>query len=431
MSQKKLIIISIDALNAQDFDTIKNLSIFKRFIENGAYVRQVSSVYPSVTYTCHTSIITGHYPYAHAIYNNELVQPHQATAQDWHWYEHEIKSPTLFDYAKQKGLTVATLLWPVMGDADVEWNIPEIWAPDDTVSGFRLFWRHGTRNLFFPVTRYSYLLKGKEQPQLDDFTEAMTLYTLRHKQPDILAVHLTELDLIRHIHGLHSQEAHQSLRRINQRLEKVITLAQSMGTYANTNFVLLGDHGTHDFQYVISINRYLKDKGFLTTDEQGTINQWQAYGCSSGGSCQIHVKEGLDPKTKEAIQQALSDLVTSDSTPIKKLISKEEALNEYGLSGDFLCILEAKDQHVFRNAVYKNLITQRSEIPGCYRGDHGYLPSHPDMQSMLFLMGPNITKGAILPHCSLVDEGPTFAKLMGLKMEKTDGVILESLLKPS
>ena len=428
MSNKKLIIISIDALNAQDFDTIKDLSVFREFIQHGAYVRQVSSVYPSVTYTCHTSIATGQYPANHQIYNNEIAQPHQATTQDWHWFDRDIKRPSLFDYARQNNLSVATLLWPVMGDADVQWNVPEIWSPNKTVSGFSLFLRHGTKSMLYPVLRYSRLLKGTEQPYLDNFTHALAKHTLRYKKPDITAIHYTELDAVRHQRGLHSSEAQQVLIDINQRLSDLISTTKSAGTYEKTNFILLGDHGTHDFQYVISINRYLMDLGFISTDTEGTITHWQAYGCSSGGSCQIHLAKECDNKMRDAIHQALSQLTASANSPIKSLMTKEDASETYQLSGDFQWVLEAENPYVFRNDIMESFLTASKDIPNCYIGDHGYLPDHPDMKTMLFMMGPNIVKASSMAHCSLVDEGPTFARLMGLEMEKTDGVVLDSLI---
>ena len=183
MSLNKLVIISVDALNAKDFDIIKTLPTFGQFLTEGAYVPRVESVYPTVTYTCHTSIITGHYPHVHQVYNNEYAQPENPTNQDWRWFERDIKCPTLFDYAKQKGHTVATILWPVMAGADVGWNVPELWSPDDSRSSISLFYQYGTKNMLLPVIFNSRLLNAKQQPELDNFTETIAYNVLKNKKP--------------------------------------------------------------------------------------------------------------------------------------------------------------------------------------------------------------------------------------------------------
>lgn len=418
MSDTKLVIVSLDALNAKDFAVIKTLPTIGRFLTEGAYVPLVDSVYPTVTYTCHTSITTGHYPHIHKVYNNEYAQPQRPTLQDWRWYERNIKCPTLFDYARQANKTIATLLWPVMAGADVKWNVPELWSPDQSQSFLKLFWQYGSHNMVLPTLISSRLLKGKDQPYLDNFTESLALNLLKRQKPDITAIHYTELDAVRHIYGLNSPQAHKALKRLDQRVARLIAATKKAGTYDRTNFVLLGDHGTHDFTKVIEMNTYFKQEGIR-----------EAYACTCGGSCHIHLIEDVTAQRQEAIYEKLKSLVAAKDSPIKALFTKEEALNTYHLKGDFQWVLEAQNGHVFRNTTSDQVITDRQLIPNCYKGDHGYLPSHEDMHTMLFMKGPGIKKAAVLDRCCLIDEGPTFAKLMGLTMEKTEGRVLNELLK--
>ena len=428
MTPNRLVIISVDALNTKDHDFIKQLPAFSSFFNEGAMVREVSSVYPTITYTAHTSITTGRYPMYHGVWNNEFPQPEKAMTQDWHWYEHNIKAPTLFDYARKAGLTVGTLLWPCMAGAEVNWNVPEIWSPDNSRSGLSLFWSYGTRNLLFPLIRHSHLLDGKKQPALDNFTEAMAHHLLNRKKPHVTAIHFTELDAIRHIHGLDSSEAYESLRNIDQRITRLLETIDKTGYLDTTNLVLLGDHGTHSFTKVIKVNNWFLKRGLLATDDDGVITDWQVYACTCGGSCQIHFNRHHRDFNESVVKKALYDLVSLENSPIKALLTKAETQDEYGLSGDFDYVMEAADHHVFRNSAQGELITDRTMIPDCYKGDHGFLPSHEDMKTMLLMKGPDIKKGARLNSCSLVDEGPTFARLLNLTMEKTDGKVLSQLL---
>lgn len=427
-STKHLVVISVDALNKLDYDYIKTLPTFNSFITDGAHSKDVTSVYPTVTYTCHTSLSTGNYAKSHGIYNNELYDPKHATKQNWHWYEKDIKVPTFFDYAKQAGLSTASVLWPVMAGAPIDYNVPEIWSVDGSTSRTQLFLKYGTKNVLWPVAKYKKLLKGTTQPYLDNFTEAITTYIIKKKKPNLIAIHFTELDTVRHLYGLDSQESLTALKRIDKRIAHIIESIDKIGVLKNTNFVLLGDHGTHNFDTVIELNTLFKKEGLLTTNASNMIDSWNVYACTCGGSCQIHIQKNADADVHQKVHTVLNDLLTMPSTPIKQFLTHDEASKQYGLAGDYSYIVEAKDHHVFRNTVSNSLIHPSKEDIGTYIGDHGYLPSHPDQKTLLLMKGPSIKKGASLESSLLIDEGPTFAALLGLKMEKVKGRVLTELI---
>ena len=64
---KKLIVISADALVAEDMEYLETLPNFKKYLAGGVGVRKVHSVYPTITYPCHTTMITGVYPDTHKV----------------------------------------------------------------------------------------------------------------------------------------------------------------------------------------------------------------------------------------------------------------------------------------------------------------------------------------------------------------------------
>lgn len=102
MEKQRIYIISLDAFGASDLAYAKTLPNFKFLMERSAQVEKVETVYPSLTYMAHTSIMTGVYPNKHGITNNTYLQP-QRKSPDWHWYAKDIKVPTLFDAAHEKG----------------------------------------------------------------------------------------------------------------------------------------------------------------------------------------------------------------------------------------------------------------------------------------------------------------------------------------
>lgn len=415
---KYLVIISIDALNAKDRAIFKHLPVFQDFLNHGAYFPKVSPIYPSLTYPCHTSIITGAYPKDHGIYNNEIPEPEKAPKHDWYWYEKDIQVPTLFDVAYAAGLTSAAVLYPVMaGSKSITYNFPEIWS-NRGESQLSLFWKHGSRSLLLDALRHASKAKGKEQPYLDNFSSALFKDILRKKKPNLSALHLTELDSARHYHGVFSPEAKTALLSAANRVEEIIWLTKEMGIYEETTFAVLGDHGFQDYHTAISFNRLLKDLGFLQTDENGKITKWKVYGANADGSLHIYLHDKEDVRLQSQVEILLDALLDLPEKPFKACYTRAEAKLRFQLDGPFSYVLEAGDGYSFVQEILDHYLTPISEIPGSYKATHGFLPTQPNLKTTLMIKGPEIKAGVHLDEISLTDEAPIFAKILGIPWQQ-------------
>ena len=411
---KYLILISIDALNAKDHAIFKHLPVFQDFIENGAYFPKVAPIYPSLTYPCHTSILTGTPPKVHGIFNNEIPEPEKSPKHDWFWYEKDIQAPTLFDAAYSAGLTSAAVLYPVMaGSKSITYNFPEIFSHTGE-SQLSLFWKTGTRSLLFNALRHAPKTKGIQQPYLDNFSSALFKDILRKKKPRLAALHLTELDDARHHHGTFSSEAKTALLSAAKRVEEIIWLTKQMGIYEETTFAVFGDHGFQDYQTAISFNRLLKDLGFLQTDEQNRVTTWKAYGANADGSLHLYLHDPQDIKLQSQIEILLDALLRLPEKPFKACYTRAEANLRFQLNGPFSYVIEASDGYAFVQEILENYLTPTSQIPGSYVATHGFLPSQPNLKTTLLLKGPEIRHYLHLDEISLLDEAPIFAKILGL-----------------
>jgi len=127
---KHVILISIDGFRPDFYLEEKwpapNL---KLLAQEGAYALGVRSVFPSVTYPSHTTIITGAYPAEHGIYYNSPFEPEGETGR-WYWESSLIKTETLWDAVQKSGKKSASLIWPVSVGAPIDYNIPEVWTLD-------------------------------------------------------------------------------------------------------------------------------------------------------------------------------------------------------------------------------------------------------------------------------------------------------------
>ncbi len=417
----RLIIISVDALNSKDFEYIKNLPTFGELIKRGSTVTNVMSVYPSITYPSHTSISTGVYPNKHKIYNNEIANPYKHLQQDWNWHASKIKSPTIFDYALKKGYKVGTIFWPVMAKSNAHYNMPEIFSPDSSESFVKLFFKNATLNLVPSAIKYSKLLDGIEQPQLDNFAEQISLHVLKHT--NFTAIHFTMLDAIRHHDGLQSKSSKIALKMLDRKIYNILKLIKDKGEINNTTIAILGDHGTHTFQKIIEINSLFKQHSFIKTNKNDNIVDYKAYANTCGGSCHIHLNSKNTQKENEQIYDLLRKI---EKEPyIKKLFEKEELKNKYHLEGDFTYVLEANDEYTFRNTVSNQVVRDKIFDHHHYNGDHGYLPEHEDLKTMLIMVGKGIKKNFHIENAHVIDFGPTIAKSVNINMKNVDGKILD------
>jgi len=428
---KHLVVISLDALNAKDFSQLQELPNFRQLLDNGAYAREVVSVYPSLTYPAHTSIITGTYPKKHGIINNEVFQP-GSSEYDWYWFAKDIKVPTLVDLARQQNLRVGALLWPVLGQADINYNLPEIKAKAGENQTMVVL-RNGTPFFLLDVElRYSKLRQGIKQPQLDNFVTASAKHLIKSKKPNLLLIHLTDTDEHRHLAGRNSLQAKESLVRHDQRLGELVQAAKDAGIYEDTTFVVLGDHGFLDVHSQINLNTELKKAGLISTDTGGKLVDWKAMLHSADGSAYVYLRDKNDESVRRQVAEILAELQANPRMGIEKVYNRQE-LQELKVGAEAEFMLEAQKGFSFTNEWSGEVISQvkpgrKPDGSKISVATHGYSPQKPDYATFFLLAGPGVKKGAVLESINLVDEGPTLAALLGITMPGADGRVLTELL---
>lgn len=428
---KHLIVISIDSLNSQDFDRMMNLPAFSNIIENGSYAKEVVGIYPSLTYPSHASIITGTYPDKHGLFTNEIMET-GAKRQDWYWYRKYIKVPTLCDIASEANMKIANVFWPVMAGAKIDYNCPEIWTVKPGENQIIKSLKSGSPIFLFNIMRkFGKLLNGIEEPNLDNFSTEAIAYIIKAKKPNLVLLHLNEVDHVRHKLGFNASELDEVFLRMNDRINKITKAVKEADIYEDTVFVILGDHGFADVDYKICLNTEFARKGLINLDENGNVKEWEVYSNYCDGSVQIKVE---DKNSYEIVKTILKELGKLNPCPIKKVYTKEEVEKEKRVTGDFDFMVEASDGYYFDNdwnatEVIEKIEKSQSRIDeyDYYAATHGYDPMRQDYRTFFAAAGPSIKKGFSLPEINLVDEGPTMAKMLGLNMENVDGRVIEEI----
>lgn len=426
-----LIIISFDCLAASDFPIIKDLPHFQTILKNGAYVENVESIYPSVTYPCHTTIVTGNFPNRHGVINNTLIQPGRPSP-DWNWFRKSIRGTTLYDEAKKANLTTAALLWPVTGKANIDYNMPEIFANRPWHNQIFVSLMSGTPGFQWDMNkRYGHIRKGLSQPELDDFVLASTVDTIKTKKPNLLMVHFTDLDTQRHYHGFSSEEAIAAIQRHHDRLGSILIALKEAGIYENSTIVVLGDHSALDENKAINLNVLFHHEKLITVSGNGKLIDWQVYCKSCDGSAYIYLKEPDDKVTYKRVRSLLESLAEQPESGIESVLTGAEAALK-GADGNCAFMVEARCGYYFLEdyqGEYIKKITHEDvkADPKYTLATHGYSPDKDNYGTILMAAGKGI-KPITLPSIRLIDEGPTFARLLGVRLGDTDGRVIEEIL---
>ncbi|MFR1710214.1 MAG: ectonucleotide pyrophosphatase/phosphodiesterase [Clostridium sp.] len=427
LTNKHLVVISIDGLKAADFDIINNLPNFSRCIQRGTVVRNVKSIYPSLTYPAHTTIVTGKYPKNHGVVNNKLLEPKKITP-DWFWFRKYVNGPTLYDVAKEKGLSVASIFWPVTGKASIKYNIPEIFSNNKYISqemsslmGGSLLYQLGLNR------KFRHMLDGFKEPNLDNFATTCAVETIKKYKPNLLLLHLLDLDSQRHGYGTDSKEAIDALHRHDIRLSKIISALEEANIYENSSIVILGDHGFQDFNKIISLNTLFKNQDLISVDEKNKIKSWRVYAKSCDGSAYIYLKDDFNKALSSKIYSVLNSLSLDSNKGIQTIYKNEDIIS---LGGDpkATFMIEAKKGFIFTDKFTDNIITSTNPKEGKSNGNHGYHPDNPNIHTLFIGCGDEFKQNFFIDKMNLVDIAPTLSKVLGIKFPKCDGQVIDSIL---
>lgn len=433
---KHLIVISEDALVYDDLAYLKTLPAFAGIWDRVALVERIRAVYPTVTYPEHTSIRTGVYAGRHGIINNERTILTQ-TASPWEWFNDAVKVPDIFDAAKKAGLTTAAVFWPVTGNhRGIDYLIDEYWPQTPGESACDCFAASGSSpEVIEKIVRpNSHLIEGKHRvhPYCDNFIHACACDIIRQFRPNLLMIHPANVDAYRHQTGLFSAKVTHGLHEVDGWFQGILKAVEDAGMAEDTNIFVISDHGQLNITRIVALNAVLREQGLIDVDDRGEVTDYTAMIKSTALSAQVYLKNAQDAAALARTHQVLNRLCEDGVYGISRVYTAAEAREEEGLYGEFSFVLESDGFTSFSNDWNRPFV--RNLDTGDYRFGRATHGHHPDKgpQPTLIAFGPDIKPGARVQRRSIVDEAPTFARVLGIEMPDIDGrAIEEILMEPS
>lgn len=418
-----VIVVSVDGLLPPSYmaPDEKGLRVptLRALKQAGAYSPGVLSVFPTVTYPSHTSMVTGVVPAVHGVVGNRTPDPLRKNMGGWYWYTEDIKVPTIWQVARKAGLRTALVNWPVTVGADADFLVAEYWragTPDDVKLAKAL----STPGLLDRVARRfpDFWQTFTPPDTLDKAGIDIGIHILETAPPDLMLIHIWMVDEYQHRHGPWSDEAKARIEEADTQIGRLIDAAKKAGIWDRTMLVVVSDHGFLPTSQRIVPGVVLAELGLVTLAADGTMTDYKAWVRQDGGTAWVYVKDENDHATRNALAGRFGELARNPANGIARIFTAEEVKARGGDPGVFL-VLEAASGFSFHDAYTGQLVE-----PNTGKGTHGYDPDRPELKASLVIHGPGIEPGPI-DNARLIDLAPTMAAWLGLSMPGAQGRVLD------
>jgi predicted AlkP superfamily pyrophosphatase or phosphodiesterase len=410
---KKVVVISIDGLRGITLASLSTRGLhtpnLNEFAQGGALADGLIGVFPTVTYPSHTTIVTGVSPSIHGILGNGMFDPEHQLDGAWYWYSQQIKRPTLYTIAKEKGLTTAAVSWPVTIDAHIDYNFPEYREPE-TDEGLLLYGGLCTQGLLAAYERANAPLQLNH---IDDEVRAsMARYLISTYKPDLLFVHLIDMDHQQHVHGPDSPEAFKTLENIDRLIGTIRESVKASEPSDEVDFIVVSDHGFRPVEKQLNPDAILTSLGLEGTKDEP--EKWRVSAFSNGGSFGLVAHDPDDTEAIALATKTFRQLAAEGTWGIDKFYDAAETRALEGYSNSFASVSMKSGFLVGMASAGPWLSDTKT------RGMHGYAPGPKELDASFVAFGPGIPHRHI-PRSKLIDVAPTVAHILNLPMPNVDG----------
>ncbi len=417
---RHVVMVSVDALMPACYLSADELGLripnLRRLMAQGAYGR-VTGVLPSVTYPSHTTLITGVPPRVHGIVSNYVFDPEGRSLGAWTWYASWVRVPTLVSAARARGLTTASVSWPVSVGLAADQVVPEFSrGASQHPSDLELLDALSTPGLLSEVARDRGRPLG--YPLTDADRVDLASHVLRKHRPRLLLLHLLDLDSRQHDYGPLAPESRQAVEQADAELGRLLRAVEEAGLSERTVFVVVSDHGFLPVRQALKPNARLREAGLVTLDDKNKVTAWSAWFQAEGGSAALHLKDRHDTATLEKVRALFAPEAGRPGSGIARLLEERE-IERLGGDAESPLVLDAETGFAFQPAADGAYLGQTRQL-----GTHGHAPDREELQAALVITGSEL-KGdlGVVPMTSIA---PTLARSLGVELSRQAGPPLAS-----
>ena len=381
------------------------------------------SVFPTLTYPAHTTIVTGARPGRHGVWHNRPFNPFGPSI-DWFWRAEAIRVPTLWDAIHSAGATTAAVAWPVTVGASIEWNLPDVWdvrADTDSLTPVRE--AAAPDGLFEEIQREATGILRPDEFVLgslarDDRVGAIAAYLFQRYRPTLTLVHLIGADHLQHGGGIGPLDRRRAVAAADRAIGAVLEGVERAGLRDRTAVIVTGDHGTIPTHFQLRPNVWLERAGLRSERRDG--GDWRATFHGDGGSAFLRLRVGGDSRSASRARAAIEDIPEAERSLFRVL--ERDVLWDLGADASSVFALAAVPGVVFSESASGPTL-------GAATGSaHGYHPAEHRMRTGFVAAGAGVRRGIEVPALALEQIAPLVAALLGIDFEAPDGVLMPGVL---
>jgi predicted AlkP superfamily pyrophosphatase or phosphodiesterase len=431
-----VVMISVDGLAGQYLDDPKtDMPNIRALAKEGARAESMRASTPTVTWTNHTTLVTGVNPARHGVVGNNYfdrtTRKRVTLISDPVFDKDQIvHAPTIYDLAHAAGLRTAALRWPASRNAkSLDWTTPD-------VATLELTRRYATPALLDECEKENIHIDGAGVPgqgrgrvdvslaQDEEFVRAARLI-LRDHRPNLLLLHLANTDHTQHLNGPRSPEAYAAIKEADRQVGEVWDELKR-DFPGKATLIVTSDHGFSKIEHAVLPNVVLRKAGLIDVKGPRVVGGSIVL-LPQGGSAMVYI---TDPSRRDDIVDRVKKALTGVDGILK--IAGPGELKDYGV-GDPKddphapdMILFAKDGWIFGDTAAGALsFIEKPER----KGSHGHDASIPGLHATFVAWGAGIRPGGVnVGEITNLDVAPTIAKLLGVPMPNVDGKPLDGVL---
>lgn len=375
--------MSLDGFKAEYLDrfTLPNL---RRMMQRGTRARAMVPVFPALTFPNHYSLVTGLHPGRHGIVSNRFYDPARKETYvytdinevtDGSWYRGE----PIWVTAEKQGMVSACFFWPG-SEAAIQNIRPTIWNRyDGRISN---------------AARVNTVLDWLRLPI--------------ERRPHLITLYFSELDSVSHTHPLESPEIEKAAQSLDMAVGRLLDGIVALPIRDRIHVLITSDHGM--------VNTSPKQTIALESllDGADLVNIEEAFG---GPVANLHIRGG-DADRARQIRDRINARLARGTAYLRTELDERFHYRDDPRAGDIVIVMDdAWSLSTPRRRPRETESTAKPAPAGPSRerwGQHGSDNTFPSMRAVFLIMGPGISRGAIVPEVDNVDVYPLMAELLGI-----------------
>ena len=268
---KYVIIIDIVGLEKRHISEALTPNISK--ISQGGETRNLETVFPAVTCTVQSSLLSGTYPEVHGIISNGLFDKQNYAVSFWEQSSNLVQADRIWDTLKMSGSSykTAVLFWQntMYSNADIVLT-PRPLHMDESM----IMWCYSKPPRFyekiaekigkFDLTSYWGPFTSRKS---SEWIEQATEFVLENARPNLLFTYIPHLDYSFQKNGTSYNNLKDDLKFVDDLVGRLIKKVSDLGIIEDTQFIIFSEYGFTNVSSDIPLNTILRMNDVLSVRE--------------------------------------------------------------------------------------------------------------------------------------------------------------------